>query len=167
MNNEGEFQNCKIDTDCTIDNNIESSLDVNIFDVHEPNKFTKVEIDSLENVEIDGIMDNDPKILNLKNIFFPKGLVPLEDFFDSNDVARKPKMEPLRADIEEVNIKIEDKPKLINISKALPAEEKVKYICLFKEFQDVFSWSNEDLKSYATNIIQHKIPLKEDHKPFK
>lgn len=90
----------------------------------------------------------------------PKGLVPLEYLFDSNDVARKPKMEPLRANIEEFNIGTEDKPKLIKISKALPPEENVKYINLFKEFWDVFAWSYEDLKFYDTSIIQHKIPLK-------
>ena len=28
-------------------------------------------------------------------------------------------------------------------------------------------WGCEDLKSYDTNIIQHKIPLKENQKPFK
>ena len=82
-----------------------------------------------------------------------KRLAPLEDIFDSNDVARKPKMEPLRLDIEECNIGTEEKPKLIKISKALPAAKKLKYISLFKKFQDVFSWSYEDLKSYDTSII--------------
>lgn len=134
MNNEGEFQNYKIDTYCIdIDNNIESNIDVNILEISKPTKFTLVEINSLENVEINEIMDADPEILNLKRNFFPKGLVPLEDLFGSNDVARKPKMEPLRVDIEECNIGIEDNPKLIKISKALPPEEKVKYINLFKE----------------------------------
>lgn len=38
---------------------------------------------------------------------------------------------------------------------------------MFKEFQDVFAWSYEDLESYDTSIIQHKILIKEDHKPFK
>ena len=38
---------------------------------------------------------------------------------------------------------------------------------MFKEFIDVFAWIYEDLKSYDTNIIQHKIPIKEDQKPFK
>jgi len=38
---------------------------------------------------------------------------------------------------------------------------------LFKEFQDVFAWSNEDLKSYDTSVIQNTIPLKENQKPFK
>ena len=76
-------------------------------------------------------------------------------------------MEPLRVDIEECNIGTEEKPKLLKISKSVPPNEKVKYINLFKEFQDIFSLSYEDLKSYDTNIIQHKIPIKEDHKHFK
>ena len=29
---------------------------------------------------------------------------------------------------------------------------------------DIFSWSYEDLKTYDTSIIQHKIPLKPDTK---
>ena len=36
-----------------------------------------------------------------------------------------------------------------------------------REFQDVFSWSYEDLKSYDTSIIQYNIPLKENQNPFK
>ena len=56
---------------------------------------------------------------------------------------------------------------MIKLSKSLPQHEKEKYIELLKEFQDVFAWSYEDLKSYDTNIIHHKIPIKEDQKPFK
>ena len=37
---------------------------------------------------------------------------------------------------------------------------------LFKEFKDVFSLTNKDLKTYDTKIIHHVIPLKEDKKPF-
>ena len=76
-------------------------------------------------------------------------------------------MEPVKADIEEVNIGTEDNPKLIKISETLTPEEKVKYINLFNEFQDVFACNYEDLTYYDTSIIQHKIPLKEDHKHFK
>jgi len=166
MNAEGEFQNYNIDTDCTIDNNINSEIDVNALDIGKPTNFTKVEIDNLEK-EIEEIMNDDPEILNLKNNFLPKGLVPLEYSFDSNDVAMKPKMEPLIADIEECNVITKEKPNHIKISKALPLDEKIKYMSLFKEFQDVFAWSYENLKSYDTSIIQHKIPIKEDHKPFK
>jgi len=38
---------------------------------------------------------------------------------------------------------------------------------MFNEFPDAFVWSYEDLKSYDTSLIQHKTPIKEDHKAFK
>eukprot|EP00253_Pinus_taeda_P031515 PITA_31515 len=56
---------------------------------------------------------------------------------------------------------------MIKLSKALPHDQKLKYIELFEEFQYVFAWSYEDLKSYDTAVIQHRIPLKENQKPFK
>ena len=55
--------------------------------------------------------------------------------------------------MEECNIGSEKKPKMIKLSKTLPARIKLKYIELFKEFFDVFAWSYEDLKSYNTEII--------------
>jgi hypothetical protein len=36
-----------------------------------------------------------------------------------------------------------------------------------KDFPDVFAWSYENLKVYDTKVIQHVIPIKNDHKPFK
>ena len=91
--------------------------------------------------------------MNLKDNFLPKGLAPLEDLFGSNDVIRKPKMEPLRSDIQNCNIGTKEYPKLIKVSKTLPPAEKLKYISLFTESQDVSTWSYEDLKSYDTSII--------------
>jgi hypothetical protein len=49
----------------------------------------------------------------------------------------------------------------------VPPEKKLKYIELFREYSDVFAWGYEDLKAYDTNITQHRIPLKEDQKPFR
>ena len=43
----------------------------------------------------------------------------------------------------------------------------LEYVRPLKEFIDVFSWTYEDLRTYDTSIIEHKIPLKEDAKPFK
>lgn len=71
-------------------------------------------------------------------------------------------MQPLSAQIEDCNIGTEHNPKMIKLYKALPPDQKLKYVELFKEFQDVFAWSYEDLKSYDTSIIQHTIPLKEN-----
>lgn len=107
------------------------------------------------------------KILQLKDNVLPRGLAPLEDLFDFNDVSRKPKMEPIGTNIEECNIGSEQNPKILKILKSLPLMAKRKYIALFKEFIDVFPWSYEDLKAYDTSIIQHKIPIREDQKPFK
>ena len=56
---------------------------------------------------------------------------------------------------------------MIKLAKSPPANMKKKYIDLFNEFIDVFSWSYEDLKAYDTNIIHHKMPLKENQKPFR
>jgi hypothetical protein len=38
---------------------------------------------------------------------------------------------------------------------------------LLKEFSDVFTWTYEYLRTYDTSIIEHKIPLKEETKPFR
>ena len=58
-------------------------------------------------------------------------------------------------------------PKIVKISKLLSKENRKKYISLLKKFVDIFAWSYEDLKTYDTSIIQHKIPLKHDTKPFR
>jgi hypothetical protein len=106
-------------------------------------------------------------IVQLKNNIIPKGLVPLENIFDNNDVARNPKITANDEDIEDCNIGTQEDPKIIKLSKTLSPEIKQRYIILMKYFPDVFSWSYEDLKVYDTKVIQHVIPIKDDHKPFK
>lgn len=69
----------------------------------------------------------------------PRGLVPLEDLLDFNDVARKPKIESTEENIEECNLGSEQGPKMIKLSNTLPTSIKKKYIALFKEFIDVFA----------------------------
>ena len=60
--------------------------------------------------------------------------------FDFNDIARKPKMETTKTNVEECNIGNIEKPKMIKLSKTLPPHIKQKYIELFIEFKDVFTW---------------------------
>lgn len=88
-------------------------------------------------------------------------------FVDFNDVAQKPKMELMGAEVQDCNIGTKENPNIVNISKSLPPEEEHKYIDLLKEHFDVFTWGYKDLKAYDTNSIQHTIPIKEDKKPFK
>ena len=51
-----------------------------------------------------------------------KGLVPLEDCFDQNDVARKPTLVLTEKSVKDVNIGTVDKPKMIKLSKTLSLE---------------------------------------------
>lgn len=60
------------------------------------------------------------KSLQLKDNVFPTGLVPLEDLFDFNYVAKKPKIEPTRVGVKECNIGTEQEPKIIKLSKSIP-----------------------------------------------
>ena len=85
MNNEGEFQSCKIDTNCNIDHDLDCEIDLNNLDVHrikfsKPTRFSQSDIDSLEKVEIEEIIDDEFDILNLKDNFLPKGLTPQKIF---------------------------------------------------------------------------------------
>ena len=43
-------------------------------------------------------------IIQLKNNFIPRGLIPLEKLFDQNDVAKNPKVKPVDDAIEDKNI---------------------------------------------------------------
>jgi hypothetical protein len=38
---------------------------------------------------------------------------------------------------------------------------------LLKEFADIFAWQYDDLKTFNTEVIQHKIPLNKETKPFR
>ena len=83
-------------------------------------------------------------IIQLKNNFIPRGLIPLEKPFDQNDVAKNPKVKPVKNAIEDRNIGTEENPKIIKLSKNLPVKEKEEYVNLMKKYTDVFSWSYED-----------------------
>ena len=67
----------------------------------------------------DDVQINEMDVLQLKNNVIPKGLIPLEELFDQDDVARKPTLEPTEKGVEEVNIRTAANPKLVKLSKAL------------------------------------------------
>jgi hypothetical protein len=56
---------------------------------------------------------------------------------------------------------------MVKISKLLPPEIKGKYKDLLRQFKDVFAWSYDELITYDTTVIDHKIPLKPGVKPFR
>jgi hypothetical protein len=106
-------------------------------------------------------------IVQFPSNHIPKGLVPLERLFDMNDVAVKVKGLTNDADVTECNVGTEKDPKYVKLSSILSRERRAEYVELLKEFVDVFAWTYEYLRTYDTNIIEHKIPLKEETKPFR
>jgi len=114
-----------------------------------------VENDKGKGNGIDEAQINEMDVLQLKKNIIPKGLIPLEELFDQDDVACKPTLQPTEKGVEEVNIGIAATPKMIKLSKALPPKIKDKYLSLMASFAYVFAWDYFDLKTYDTNIIQH------------
>jgi hypothetical protein len=51
--------------------------------------------------------------------------------------------------------------KIIKLGSQCSDKEKVKFTKLLYEFQDVFSWSYEDILGFDPTLIQHAIPIKE------
>ena len=102
-----EFVNTRIDED---DADFENFLDVEE-EGEEATGAGKLK-DSL------GVRD----IVQLKRNHIPRGLIPLESLFDQNDVPRDPKVEPAADVVEDINIDTESDPKIIKLSKKLPAK---------------------------------------------
>jgi hypothetical protein len=105
--------------------------------------------------------------MQLPSNHIPKGLFPLERIFDNNDVAVKAKKPDDEADIYECNIGTKEDPKHVKLSRSLSKEKRAKYVEILKQFYDVFAYTYEDLRTYDIVFIEHKIPLKEEAKPFR
>lgn len=139
-----EFSNLKIDIETVTSSNQINEVDINISEENSinmlhPTKFIQKEIQDLKQMGLDEIIEEETEVNNLKDNHLQNGLTPLEDLFDSNDIPKKLKMKPLKAYIEEYNLGTQDNPKLIKLSKSLPLDQKLKYVELMREFQDVFS----------------------------
>jgi hypothetical protein len=106
-------------------------------------------------------------MLVLKNNQIPKGMIPLERLFDHDNIPLKSTLQPQPEDVEYYNIGTKETPKMVNISKYIPLEMKIKYVELLKKYNDVFAWSYDELRTYDTTVIELKIPLKQGIKPFR
>jgi len=102
-------------------------------------KFKETSIDEENDDGKDEVQINQMDVLQLKDNIIPKGLIPLEELFDQDDIARKPTLQPTEKGVEEVNIRTTANPKIVKLSKALPQKMKAKYISLLSSFADVFA----------------------------
>jgi hypothetical protein len=103
----------------------------------------------------------------LKNNQIPKGLIPLEILFDQNDIPVKSTLQPQLEEVEDRDIGTKEESRMVKICKLLPPEIKGKYKDLLRQFKDIFTWSYDELRTYDTIVIDHKIPLKPGVKPFR
>jgi hypothetical protein len=106
------------------------------------------------------------EIISMEDDKFPKGLTPLESSFLLSDVRNKEtcKEEDLKrkvGDTISLNLGTSQYPKLVKLGAQCSNEENAKFTELLCEFQDVFSWSYEDLHGFDPILIQHATPIKE------
>jgi hypothetical protein len=103
----------------------------------------------------------------LKSNQIPKGLIPLERLFDQNNMPLKSTLQPQLEEVEDCDVGTTREPRIVKLSKYLPPEIKRKYKDLLGRYKDVFAWSYDELRTYDTSMIEHKIPLKPGVKPFR
>ena len=109
----------------------------------------------------------DHSIIQLSNNFIPKGIVPFQNLFDHNGVPKNPLSNSLEENFEIYNIGNSEEIINVKIFASLSIEAKEKYLAPLRNYKDLFSWSYNELKTYNTSLIEHKIPLKPEAKPFK
>jgi len=99
----------------------------------------------------------------------PQRVVNIENLFDLQEKFKKSKNTKTSSSCplyEVINLGTIENLRNINLRKSISLEERKAYLHFLKEYQDVFSWSYQDLKTYDTRIIQHTIPLIPEVKPF-
>jgi hypothetical protein len=64
-------------------------------------------------------------------------------------------------ELETVNIGTREDKKELKIRILITSSETKDLIALLREYVDVFAWSYADISSLDTDIVVHKIPLKE------
>jgi hypothetical protein len=94
-------------------------------------------------------------------------LIPLERIFSHDDIPLKTTLQPQPEEVEDCDVGTKEVPRLVKLSKYLSPEIKRKYAELLRQYKDIFSWSYDELTTYETTIMEHKIPLKPSIKPFK
>jgi hypothetical protein len=88
-----DFLQCKNNFECTnIDlENENENVNNSEFEIDNVNVVNTVDLEATVDSEELGNDEVDTNFLQLKSNVLPRGLVPLEDLFDSDDVAKKPK----------------------------------------------------------------------------
>ena len=73
----------------------------------------------------------------------------------------------LADELEEVDIGSRDRPRPTYVSAKLDPEYKQELVNLLKEFKDYFAWEYYEMPSLDRSIVEHRLPIKPGHRPFK
>ncbi|KAA3488360.1 RNA-directed DNA polymerase (Reverse transcriptase), Ribonuclease H [Gossypium australe] len=66
---------------------------------------------------------------------------------------------------ETVDIVTLEEGKVVKIGTCITKKMKRDLVGLLQEFKDVFAWSYQDMPGLSTDIVVHRLPIKEDCKP--
>ncbi|KAA3466171.1 hypothetical protein EPI10_001285 [Gossypium australe] len=132
----------------------------------------------MRNVHINAIHEETTGRRNLSGIcpFEPGSVLnnwTAEDFEDdmdcglSPDLLRMVKQEErqILPHEEAVEVVTLEEGKAVKIGTCITEETKRDLVDLLQEFKDVFAWSYQDMSGLSTDIVVHRLPIKEDCKP--
>ena len=85
----------------------------------------------------------------------------------NNKELKQGHLEPIKEEIQPINVETDDEPKMIQVGNTLITSEKDALVTLLTEFKEVFAWSYEDMYGIDTDIVQHCIPTDLTMKPVK
>ena len=113
------------------------------------------EIDNKVDCSLDNIDNSDEEVELLNDIL---------EALERQDEGSKPNIEEL----EVVNLAEEgEESKEVKIGTRFTIEQRETLIALLREFYEIFAWSYQDMPGLDTDIVVHKIPLKQECKLVK
>ena len=66
-----------------------------------------------------------------------------------------------------INLGTEEERREVKIETTLSPTTKKKLIDLLQDYSDVFAWSHQDMPGFDTDIVVHRLPLREECVPIK
>ena len=68
---------------------------------------------------------------------------------------------------EAINLGTEEEKKEVKIGTTLSSSTRKELIDLLQDYSDVFAWSYQDMPGLDTDIVVHRLPLREECMPVK
>ena len=72
---------------------------------------------------------------------------------------------PYQKTTETVNLGVEREKKEMKFGTSLSVKTKKELVRLLQEYNDVFAWSYQDMSGLDTDIVVHRLPLREECMP--